>query len=55
MHKEESEKNSLQKILRPDNSPNLSKITVNQVIRDRISADARPGDVKMGWLKKLQT
>ncbi|KAM7447855.1 hypothetical protein ABFA07_004043 [Porites harrisoni] len=44
---EESEKNLFQKILRPENCPGLSKITVNQVIWDRVSAEARTGDVKM--------
>ena len=44
---EESEKNLFQKILRPGNCPGLSKITVNQVIWDRVSAEARTGDVKM--------
>ena len=44
---EESEKNLIQKILRPENCPGLSKITVNQVIWDRVSAEARTGDVKM--------
>lgn len=44
---EESEKNLLQTILRPENCPGLSKITVNQVIWDRVSAEARTGDVKM--------
>ena len=43
---EESEKNLFQKILRPENCPGLSKITVNQVIWDRVSAEARAGDVK---------
>lgn len=44
---EESEKNLFQKILRPENCPGLSKITVNQVIWDRVSVEARTGDVKM--------
>ena len=44
---EESEKNLFQKILRPENCPGLSKTTVNQVIWDRVSAEARTGDVKM--------
>ena len=44
---EESEKNLFQKILRPENCSGLSKITVNQVIWDRVSAEARTGDVKM--------
>ena len=44
---EESEKILFQKILRPQNCPGLSKITVNQVIWDRVSAEARTGDVKM--------
>ena len=35
------------KILRPEKCPGLSKITINQVIWDRISAETRPGDVKM--------
>ena len=44
---EESEENLFQKILRPENCPGLSKITVNQVMWDRVSAEARTGDVKM--------
>jgi len=44
---EESEKNLFQKILRPENCPGLTKITVNQVTWDRVSAEARTGDVKM--------
>ena len=44
---EESEKILFQKILRPQNCPGLSKITVNQVIWDRVSAEASTGDVKM--------
>ena len=44
---EESEKNLFQKILRPQNCPGLSKITVNQVIWDRISAEARTGNGRM--------
>ena len=44
---EESEKNLFQKTLRPENCPGLSKITANQVIWDRVSAEARTGDVKM--------
>ena len=44
---EESEKSLFQKILRPANSPGLSKITVHQVIWDRVSAEPRTGDVKM--------
>ncbi|XP_044182938.1 uncharacterized protein LOC114967033 [Acropora millepora] len=44
---EESEKNLFQKILRPEDCLGLSKITVNQVIWDRGSAEARTGDVKM--------
>ena len=44
---EESEKNLFQKILRPEDCPGLSNITVNQVIWDRISAGTRTGDVKM--------
>ena len=44
---EESEKNLFQKIIRPENCRGLSKITVNQVIWDRVSAEARTGDVKM--------
>ena len=44
---EEREKDLLQKILRPENCPYLSKTTVNQVIWDRVSAEARTGDVKM--------
>ena len=44
---EESEKKLFWKILRPENCSGLSKITVNQVIWDRASAEARTGDVKM--------
>ena len=44
---EEIEKNLFQKILRPGNCLGLSKITVNQVIWDRVSAEARTGNVKM--------
>ena len=44
---EESEKNLFQKILRPQNCPGLSKITVNQVIWDQVSAEARTGDGRM--------
>ena len=44
---EESEKNLFQKILRPEDCLGLSKITVNQVIWDRGSAEARTGGVKM--------
>ena len=43
---EESEKILFQKILRPENCPGLSKITVNPVIWDRVLAEARTGDVK---------
>ena len=46
MNEEESEKNLLQKILRPENFPGLSKITVNRVIWDQVLAEARTGDVK---------
>ena len=49
---EEGEKNSLQKILRPENCPGLSKITVNQVIWGRVLAEARTGDVKMQRVQK---
>ena len=34
-----------------ENCPSLSKITVNQVIWDRVSAEARTGDVKMQWVQ----
>ena len=44
---EEREKNLFQKIVRPENCPGLSKITVNQVIWDRVSAEARIDDVTM--------
>lgn len=44
---EESEENLFQKILRPENCPGLSKISVNQVIWDRVSAEARTGDLRM--------
>ncbi|XP_020915729.1 uncharacterized protein LOC110253197 [Exaiptasia diaphana] len=44
---EDYEKNVLDKICRPENCAGLSKITVNQVIWDRISAEARTTDVKM--------
>ena len=44
---EGSEKNLFQKILRPENCPGLSKITVNQLIWDGVSAEARTGDVRM--------
>ena len=44
---EESEKNLFQKILTPENCPGLSKITVNQLIWDGVSAEARTGDVRM--------
>ena len=44
---EECEKTTLSHILRPENCDGLSKITVNQVIWDRISAEARTNDVKM--------
>ena len=35
------------KILRPKNCPGLSKITDNQIIWDRVLAEARAGDVRM--------
>ena len=44
---EKIEKNLFQKILRPGNCVGLSKITVNQVIWDRVSAEARTGNMKM--------
>ena len=37
---------------RPENCDGLSKITVNQVIWDRISAEARTSDVEM---QRVQT
>ena len=43
----ECEKNTFNHILRPENCDGLSKFTVNQVIWDRISAEARTNDVKM--------
>jgi len=49
---EDYEKNMLDKICRPDNCAGLSKITVNQVIWDRISAEARTNDVRM---QRVQT
>ena len=42
---EECDKNT-NTILRPENCDGLSKITANQVIWDRISAEARASDVK---------
>ncbi|KAK2558991.1 hypothetical protein P5673_018619 [Acropora cervicornis] len=44
---EESEENLFQKILRPENCRGLPKITVNQVIWDQVSAEARTGDGRM--------
>ena len=46
---EEGEKNLFQKILRPENCLGLSKVTVhvNEVISDRVLADAITGDVRM--------
>ena len=49
---EECEKNTFNHILRPENCDGLSRITVNQVIWDRISAEARTNDVKM---QRVQT
>lgn len=49
---DDMEKNVLDKINRPENCAGLTKVKVNQVIWDRISAEARTTDVKM---QRVQT
>ena len=44
---EDFEKNILEKVYRPENCAGVSQIKVNQVIWDRIPAEARTSDVKM--------